>query len=359
MTMEKAGPDNQNQSPQTPKRSFSNKSSSTTTFMPSWLLSTLADLDERMKMLVMNNGEEDVNGDTFAERAESYYEKRPQLLSLLQDLYNGYVTLSDRYIQTLAKHHHNYYHPPHHHRRHSSQISALDQEEHIDSDAESSLSYQQPQLMLANNVLDGDAIVADLVIKNVEYDMLVHEISIMERRYTESSRKIGLQKSLLEVLESERLMLLNENASLGYRVTALVEENKGLASESMFMKRKASELARCVLKMREDHRVFMLNRKIEDLQGQVYGLERRNKEYYEQLVKKDQPVKQDKGCIEKNAYDVGLDGCFKTEVINQKLKKGDRNGIGKGSVGGKRRSSLWERVKNMDLFLCGLDPTCT
>ena len=38
----------------------------------------MADLDERMKMLVMNNGEEDVNGDTFAERAESYYEKRPQ-----------------------------------------------------------------------------------------------------------------------------------------------------------------------------------------------------------------------------------------------------------------------------------------
>ena len=48
-------------------------------------------------------------------------------------------------------------------------------------------------------------------------------------------------------------------------MSALIKENKGLASESLFMKRKAGELARCALKMREDHRVRMLSRKIEDL----------------------------------------------------------------------------------------------
>ena len=319
----------------------------------------VADLEERMKMLVLNSAE---NGDTFAERAESYYEKRPQLLALLQDLYNGYITLSDRYIQTLAKHHQ---HQHHHHRRKSSQISTTDYDCYDqEDDAESSLSYQQPQSMLPNKgVLEFDAdavnvIVADLVIKNVEYDVLVHEMSIMERRTSESSRKMELQKNLLEVLESERLILLNENARLGYRVTALVEENKGLASESMFMKRKASELARCVLKMREDHRVYMLNRKIEDLQGQIYGLEKRNKEYYEQLVKRDQHVKQEKASIDekKNVHDLSLDGCSKMEVVvvNQRFKK-----RGSASVGKKSGSRLWERVKNMDLFLCGLDPTCT
>lgn len=320
----------------------------------------VADLEERMKMLVLNSAE---NGDTFAERAESYYEKRPQLLALLQDLYNGYITLSDRYIQTLAKHH-QHQHQHHHHRRQSSQISTTDYDcFDQEDDAESSLSYQQPQSMLANKgVLEFDAdavnaIVADLVIKNVEYDVLVHEMSIMERRTSESSRKMELQKNLLEVLESERLILLNENARLGYRVTALVEENKGLVSESMFMKRKACELARCVLKMREDHRVYMLNRKIEDLQGQIYGLEKRNKEYYEQLVKRDQHVKQEKTSIdEKNVHDLSLDGCSKMEVVvvNQKFRK-----WGSASVGKKGGSRLWERFKNMDLFLCGLDPTCT
>jgi hypothetical protein len=64
--------------------------------------------------------------------------------------------------------------------------------------------------------------------------------------------KSELQKSLLEVLESERLVLLNENAGLSYRVDSLVEENKELASESVFIKRKPGELAKCVLKMRED-----------------------------------------------------------------------------------------------------------
>lgn len=304
-----------------------------------------------MKVLAIKTGDEDDNnGDTFGERAQSYYQKRPHLLALLQDLYNGYITLSDRYIQTLAKHQQHH----HHHSRHSSQISAVDndyydQEDQTDWDAGSSLSYQQPP----TTFLVGDDVVADLVIKNVEYDILVHETTIMERRCSESSRKIGLQKSLLEVLESERLILLNDNAKLGYRVTALVEENKGLASESMFMKRKASELARCVLKMREDHRVYMLNRKIEDLQGQIYGLEKRNKDYYEQLVRRDQgfePEEEEK----KNGDEVALNGggCFKMEKLGRRLKKG-------GSFGGKKGSGWLERVMTMDLFHCGLSPGCT
>lgn len=305
--------------------------------------------------MAMKIGEDDHTGDTFGERAQSYYQKRPHLLALLQDLYNGYITLSDRYIQTLAKQHHQ------HHRRHSSQFSAVDhdycdQEDQIDSDADSSLSYQHPQAMLAYNgtVLVGDDIVADLVIKNVEYDILVHETTVMERRYSESSRKIGLQKSLLEVLESERLILLNDNAKLGYRVTALVEENKGLASESMFMKRKASELARCVLKMREDHRVYMLNRKIENLQEQIYGLEKRNKEYYEQLVRRDQRFEEEK----KNGDDdVALHGCFKMEKLGRRLKK--KKADDSSCVGGKRGDGWWERVMTMDLFLCGLSRGCT
>ncbi|XP_014505974.1 kinase-interacting family protein isoform X1 [Vigna radiata var. radiata] len=318
------------------------------------------ELEERMKVLTMSTTEEEEIGDTFAERAESYYQKRPQLLSLLQDLYNGYITLSDRYIQTLAKHKH--------HSRHSSQVSAVDegfsdQEEtsgvsHFDSDIESSISYQHPPhlvmpvLLAKSSMLDVDAVVAELVVRNVEYDLLMHEVGVMERRYCESSRKSELQKSLLEVLESERIVLLNENASLSYRINTLVEENKELASESVFIKRKAGELAKCVLKMREDHRVYMLHRKIEDLQAQIHGLEKRNKEYYEKLLRRDG---QD-GNKGKSGEGIALEVCVQMDKF-RRFKWKDGNSSRK-RFDGKKSPSLWKKLKNMDLLLCGTNPTC-
>ncbi|KAE9588296.1 hypothetical protein Lal_00002892 [Lupinus albus] len=331
-----------------------------------------SDLEERMKVLAMNNNnstmEDEDFGDTFAERAESYYQKRPQLLSLLHDLYNGYITLSDRYIQTLAKH------KNHYHSKHSSQVSTLDdgggfsdQEEtsgvisHHDSDIESSISYQQhpsmimmPMVMITRNTMhDVEAIVAELVIKNVEYDMLMHEVGVMERKCCESSRKSELQKSLVEVLESERLVLLNENASLSYRVNTLMEENNELMTESVFIKRKAGELAKCVMKMREDHRVYMLHKKIEDLQAQIYGLEKRNKEYYDKLLRRDDSM----GSKGKNGGD-GI--AFEVRVQMEKFRRFKwKDSISRKDSDVKKAPSLWKKLKNMDLLLCGMGPTCT
>ncbi|KAE9586117.1 putative protein Networked (NET), actin-binding (NAB) [Lupinus albus] len=344
--------------------------------VPSWFLTNISDLEERMKVLTMNNNntmDDEEFGDTFAERAESYYQKRPQLLSLLQDLYNGYITLSDRYIQTLAKHknHHHHYHS-----RHSSQVSTLDggfsdQEEssgvisHIDSDIESSISYQQlsmtmrPKVLTRNVLLDVDAIVVELVIKNVEYDVLMHEVGVMERKCCESSRKSELQKSLLEVLESERLVLLNENASLSYRVNTLVEENKGLASESVFIKRKAGELAKCVMKMREDHRVYMLHKKIEDLQAQIHGLEKRNNEYYEKLLRRDDSL-EDGSCMRSKGKNGGDGIAFEVSVQMEKFRRFKwKDSISRKDSEVKKVPSLWKKLKNMDLLLCGMNPTCT
>ncbi|RXH77150.1 hypothetical protein DVH24_023424 [Malus domestica] len=341
------------------------------------LVVIMSDIEERMKMLASHTAQQDT-GDTFAERADAYYKRRPQLLSLLQDLYKAYVTLSDRYIHTIAK--------TNHRRGHSSQTSIIDNDcydechdqqdadgdtlSQMDSDVGSSLSYQ-PQLSLAarddNMVLDLDAIVAEVVMKNVECDILLDEASTMGRRCNESSRKMKLQKSLLEVLESERLILLNENAKLGYKVGALVEENKAIASESMFIRRKAGELARCLLKVREDQRVCMLSRKIEDLQGQIYGLEKRNKEYYEQLVKRDQwssqLVQEESRSINNkskyNGNEVNLEVCFQIGKINRRLKRGNSNVKDFGTASGKKGWSWWGKVKNMDLFLCGHNSSST
>ncbi|XP_030521436.1 kinase-interacting family protein-like isoform X2 [Rhodamnia argentea] len=316
------------------------------------------DLDEKMEA-ALGDPDEDGSGDTLVKRAESYYQKRPQLIALLQDLYKSYLYLSDRYIRALSRNKNRT------HARQSSHVSALtdhdyfenDKEEdcwavQIDSsDAESSLSYQNP-LPLANlgYVACLDALVADLVIKNVECEILLDEVSISEQRCNDSSRKIELQKSLLEVLESERMILLHENARLGYRVSVLVEENCELASESVFVKRKAGELAQCMMKMREDQRVLLLSRKIEDLQGQIYGLEKRNKEYYEQLVKRDQEDHKIDAKKKKNGGEVTLEACLPIGKVKL-MKNGNESVKGDGE---KRVTKWWERVKNMDIFMCGM-----
>lgn len=341
---------------------------------PSWLLCAIADLDEKMKMLTRKIPKGN-SPDSFAERANSYYHERPQLLALLDDLYNGYLSLADRYCQALAK---NQQQQKPHSRCSSpnlrqkfedaSQPDEVDTGEVIDSDAESSLSFQPPTVPpVEAREFEADMVVADLVMKAVEYDIIMNELSVVEKRWSESSRKMELQKNLLDVLESERLILLNDNATLGYRVSALVEENTGLASESMFLKRKAAELARCVLKTREDHRVCMLSRKIEDLQGQIYGLEKRNKEYYEQLVKQEEK-NMSKGMKSKGGEQVNLEDCFRvggggairlSKCFSFNVKKsGDQNSTNcdqntNGDVEGRKVSKLWDKVKKFDLFQCG------
>ncbi|KAK9707058.1 hypothetical protein RND81_07G169900 [Saponaria officinalis] len=302
-----------------------------------------ADLDQRIKILVLNydNGKDEEQSDTFAKRAESYYQQRPKLLSLLLDLYNNYLSLADRYCLFLHNSNH----------RHvlTSSSELFSSSEDYQSDAESSLSYQVPSAQIIpvshqNNV--NDEIVTELVIKNVEYDLMVHELGLKERQPLESSRKIELQRSLLEVLESERMILLNENAELRFKVKALVEENKGLASESMFMKRKAGELARCVLNMRKDYRVCVLSRKIEDLQGKIYGLERRNREYHLRLAKHEKgrcPSSEEVGATMNDGGGIRAETCFQGRCDDKK---------------GVKFSKWWSKIKCSDLlFLCKPHPS--
>lgn len=234
---------------------------------------------------------------SFAERAENYYQKRPQLLALLQDLHNRYLYLADRYSQSLLK--------PLHRRQISSVHSDFDYDEDprasdpdsASSDAESSLSFQPlppapapaPAPTQDSPSAEGvlDVIVAELVVAAVERDLLAAELAEVERRWTESARKIELQGSLLEVLESERMVLLGENARLGFRAAAAEEEGRAVVAELGYMRRKAAELARLVVKLREDHRVCLLGRKIEALQAQIYGLERRNRECFDAMARRE------------------------------------------------------------------------
>ncbi|KAL9242122.1 hypothetical protein vseg_016154 [Gypsophila vaccaria] len=315
---------------------------------PAWLLSTLADLDQRIKLLVLDydNGKDQEKSDTFAKRAESYYQQRPKLLSLLLDLYNNYLSLADRYCLFLHNHHR---HGLTSSSEHLSSSSIHLYEDDYQSDAESSLSYQVPsaQIPISHQSNANDKIITELVIRNMEYNLMVHELGLKERQPLESSRKIELQRSLLEVLESERMILLNENAGLRYKVNALVEENKGLASESMFMKRKAGELARCVLNMRKDHRVCVLSRKIEDLQGKIHGLERRNREYYHRLMshEKGKCSSCEEAGVTMNDADQKDGEGIRAETCFQGNRCADKKGM--------KFSKWWNKIKRSDLlFLC-------
>ncbi|URE03687.1 KIP1-like protein [Musa troglodytarum] len=251
---------------------------------PSWLQAALSDIEQRVQSLAVNvpDGPE---SDSFAVRAENYYQKRPQLIALLHDLHHRYLYLADRYSQSLIRRHH---------RRASSVPSDLDAEDDPDlpdsasSDAESSLSFQPlpPQACSRDTSLavagaDLDMIVAELVVAAVERGLLEAEGAEAERLLAESARKIDLQGSLVEVLEAERLVLLGENARLEFRARAAEQEARAVAAELVYIRRRAAELARVVVKLREDHRVCLLGRKIEDLQAQIYSLERRNRECVE------------------------------------------------------------------------------
>ncbi|XVF80556.1 hypothetical protein PTKIN_Ptkin15bG0082900 [Pterospermum kingtungense] len=59
-----------------------------------WLQSTLSELDKKTEIM-LKLIEEDA--DSFAQRAEMYYKKRPELVSLVEDFYRSHRSLVERY----------------------------------------------------------------------------------------------------------------------------------------------------------------------------------------------------------------------------------------------------------------------
>ncbi|XP_073222282.1 protein NETWORKED 3A-like isoform X2 [Cicer arietinum] len=68
----------------------------TTTKRSPWFQSTLSELNEKTKAM-LKLIEEDA--DSFAQRAEMYYKKRPELVSMVEDFYRTHRSLAERYDQ--------------------------------------------------------------------------------------------------------------------------------------------------------------------------------------------------------------------------------------------------------------------
>lgn len=59
-----------------------------------WLQENLTDTDSKIKVMIKIIDED---ADSFARRAEMYYKRRPELMSLLEELYRAYRALAERY----------------------------------------------------------------------------------------------------------------------------------------------------------------------------------------------------------------------------------------------------------------------
>ncbi|XBH88531.1 hypothetical protein VPH35_075807 [Triticum aestivum] len=251
-----------------------------------WLRARVFHIEQRVRALAAGVPGDDAAADhSFAERAENYYHRRPQLLALLTDLHHRYLYLADRYAQSLLANAKSHSHS--HLNLHLSSDCSSDVDDRS-SDAGSSLSFQPHSGITDDHhhhpaapAVYAELVVAELVMAWVDRDVLADEA---DRRRAESARKIDLQGSLLEVLESERLVLLGENARLAFRATAAEEEAAAAAAELGYTRRRAADLARLAVKLRDDHRVCILGRKVEALQAQVYGLELRNRECFEAMA---------------------------------------------------------------------------
>ena len=92
-----------------------------------------------------------------------------------------------------------------------------------------------------------DELLAELVARTVENEILQHEISYIDKYHCESLKKIELQSSLLEVLESERMVLLTENSRLGNRTASAEEENDGLSTEVAYLRRTPAQRRNCLV----------------------------------------------------------------------------------------------------------------
>ncbi|KAI8522756.1 hypothetical protein RHMOL_Rhmol13G0021800 [Rhododendron molle] len=78
--------------------SYNHKDSASPRRSP-WLQSTLSELDEKTKAM-LNIIEQDA--DSFAQRAEMYYRKRPELISMVEDFYRAQRSLAERYDQVKS-----------------------------------------------------------------------------------------------------------------------------------------------------------------------------------------------------------------------------------------------------------------
>ncbi|XP_010250557.1 PREDICTED: protein NETWORKED 3A-like [Nelumbo nucifera] len=65
-----------------------------------WLQATLSDLNEKTKAMLVLIQED---GDSFVQRDEMYYKRRPELIKMVEEFHRSYRSLAERYDQLRSK----------------------------------------------------------------------------------------------------------------------------------------------------------------------------------------------------------------------------------------------------------------
>ncbi|KAF8048762.1 hypothetical protein N665_2413s0005 [Sinapis alba] len=211
---------------------------------------SLSELESRMQVLHVSALEENQIGKTF-------YQRSPLLLSLCEDLYHGYTTLLERYNHAKPQ---------------NPKPISHDNDSNDDTDTSSEVtsifSFQQMQITTCDTQKI-DELVSQLVTAQ-------EELRRGKQKFREASKTIELLKKLVMLLDIEKEVAVEETENLGYKLTSLLEENRELATEALFMKKEAVRLARCVLKMRDEHFHEMCL-----LQNHVYALQSSRESAYD------------------------------------------------------------------------------
>lgn len=196
-----------------------------------WLQSTLTELNEKTKAMLKLIDED---ADSFAQRAEMYYKKRPELISMVENFYRAHRSLAERYDQLRL-------HPAAHARsplRHSFPPPKGDFDNALSSikcfDSFTEVSYNSEDSEI-HDPEDGDAQV-DLDEPGTEssfqvgasYDELMKLNEELDRLKEENE----FQRHLIEQKAKENEELMKQTSD----ITKLKDEIETLKSQNLNMK---------------------------------------------------------------------------------------------------------------------------
>lgn len=162
-----------------------------------WLHSTLAELDSKTNAM-LSLIEEGGNADSFAQRAETYYKKRPELIAFVHDFYRAHRSLAHRF-------HHLKSSPidhslsellddPH------SEIDDPDEEEAVEDASSTSKKLEQERLKL---IQENDALKRQLLEKDEEKREVIRQLSLTVE--TLKDENLSLKRRLLRSLSLKKL----------------------------------------------------------------------------------------------------------------------------------------------------------
>ncbi|KAG2325997.1 hypothetical protein Bca4012_034752 [Brassica carinata] len=164
------------------------KATATSSKHSQWLHSTLAELDSKTNAMLSLI--EEGNADSFAQRAETYYKKRPELITFVHDFYRAHRSLAHRFhhLKSSSSIDHSLSDDPH------SEIEDPDEEVEDDQGnaSSSNLKLEQERLKL---IQESDALKRQLLEKDEEKREVIRQLSLTVE--TLKDENLSLKRRLL------------------------------------------------------------------------------------------------------------------------------------------------------------------